>query len=296
MKNKDFNIRKLLVDDIDTVTNWARNEGFAPGLGDVDIYRNTDNQGLWIGSINDKPIGCIAGIKYNQLYGFLGLFIIDKIYRGNGYGVQLWRHVLNKLDTIDCIGIEAALDRINDYEKWGFKSSSITTRWQISCFNQSLNITNYDFYSKKYILLEGSEIPQDMIQEYDKNKEYTPRPHFLSDWLSHQSGTVLALVNKKGLCVGFSRIRPCLLRNGSGYRIGPLIADTPDLASYLLSNLTSHYSGVILIDSPGRNTESNKLFRSLNFEPISHTVRMYRGNQPSISMREIYGLACLELG
>ena len=66
----EFNIRSLVKSDIKRVTNWSREEGFAPGLGDVNIYKNTDKQGLWIGSIGSKPIGCIAGVKYNSLYGF----------------------------------------------------------------------------------------------------------------------------------------------------------------------------------------------------------------------------------
>ena len=60
---------------------------------------------------------------------------------------------------------------------------------------------------------------------------------------------------------------------------------------YLLMKLISSYQGVILIDSPGLNTEANRLLRSLGFIEISHTVRMYKGKQPSISMNEIYGLA-----
>ena len=116
-----FNIRALEDSDVSMVTYWARNEGFAPGIGDVSIYKNTDKQGLWIGCIDKFPIGCIAGVKYNSFYGFIGLFIVDKSYRGNGYGVKLWSHVIDKLDDVSCLGIEAAPDRISDYQKWGFR-------------------------------------------------------------------------------------------------------------------------------------------------------------------------------
>ncbi len=291
-----FNIRALEDSDVSMVTYWARNEGFAPGIGDVSIYKNTDKQGLWIGCIDKLPIGCIAGVKYNSLYGFIGLFIVDKSYRGNGYGVKLWSHVIDKLDDVCCLGIEAAPDRISDYQKWGFISSSKTTRW-ISNGNQVINVDSISpDLNNKYSLLEGNQIPKNIIQNYDENKENTPRPHFLSDWLSHKSGTVLAIVNNHGLCVGFSRIRPCLFRNGNGYRIGPLVADSPVLASFLIKNLQLRFPGFTLIDSPGLNIYANKLLLELGFKPISYTLRMYKGKQPTISMNEIYGLACLELG
>ena len=35
-----FKIRTLEKRDIERVTSWSRKEGFAPGLGDVNIYKN----------------------------------------------------------------------------------------------------------------------------------------------------------------------------------------------------------------------------------------------------------------
>ena len=87
------------------------------------------------------------------------------------------------------------------------------------------------------LLLEGKNIPLNIINSYDANKENTPRPHFISDWLSHSAGAILAIVNQGGLCLGFCRIRPCLLISGIGYRIGPLIADTPEIATILLQKI-----------------------------------------------------------
>ncbi len=289
-------IRSLTNNDIPYITKLAIKENFAPGLGDVNIYRNTDKQGLWVGCLNSKVIGCIAGIKYNQNYGFVGLFIVDDRFRGKGFGLQLWKHIINHLKHVNCLGIEAAPDRITDYQTWGFMPSSITTRWRIDSTVKPDLKDSYSININDYLLLEGSQIPQDIIQKYDSTKEYTPRPHFLSDWLSNTDGKVLALVNQSGICVGFGRIRTCLLKEGRGHRIGPLIADNHDLACFLLQNLIKQFPGIILVDSPGINIDANILFTNLNFQPISYTVRMYKGEQPTISMKEIYGLACLELG
>ena len=35
-------IRPARASDIPAIVRWARSEEFAPGFGDVDIYRNTD--------------------------------------------------------------------------------------------------------------------------------------------------------------------------------------------------------------------------------------------------------------
>ena len=145
-------------------------------------------------------------------------------------------------------------------------------------------------------LVEAATLPDQVVQAYDAVREASPRPHFLRDWLHHPAGTVLALVDPLGQCHGFGRIRPCLLPQGSGWRIGPLLADSPGLAELLLLGLLDRHPGVVLLDAPGANPAAAALMGKLGFTTSSATLRMYRGEQPSVSLADVYGLACLELG
>ena len=201
------------------------------------------------------------------------------------------------MKDVDCIGLEAALSRVDDYAKWGFKPSSPTTRWQLKSTDKLEN-SSYIFPQdiKGLTILEGSNIPSDAVQNYDVKRELSPRPHFLLDWIHHPEGKVLALMDRSGECHGFGRIRPCLLKSGTGWRVGPLLADHPQLAETLLRRLIVQHPGIILIDSPGLNTSVHSLLRKIGFISISETLRMYKGYQPPLSMDEVYGLACLELG
>ena len=80
-----FSIRLISINEIPEVTNWARIEGFSPGTDDVSIYRNTDKQGVWVGCLDNNPIGSIACIKYNSSYGFItAVFPAEKIFT-NGF-------------------------------------------------------------------------------------------------------------------------------------------------------------------------------------------------------------------
>jgi ribosomal-protein-alanine N-acetyltransferase len=288
-------IRPLLSTDIPTVTGWARREGFAPGVGDVAIYRQTDRQGLWVGWLGNEPVGCIAGVRHNASYGFIGLFLVVPPQRGRGYGLQLWRHALQHLAEVPCVGLEAAPDRIDDYAGWGFAPASPTTRWQ------RLAATGKPAPSPAapeppWCLLEGGAIPAAAVQRFDAEREPSPRPHFLRQWLRHPAGTVLALVDRRGVCHGFGRVRPCLLANGDGWRLGPLVAESPAAAVALLEGLLQRHPGTVLIDAPGANAAAAPLLTSLGFAPVSRTLRMYRGVPPAVSLADVYGLACLELG
>ena len=113
----NFSVRNISNNELQKVTDWAKLEGFAPGFDDISIYKNTDKQGIWVGCLDDEPVGSIACVKYNSSYGFIGLFIVKKEFRNKGYGVRLWQHALNYLKEIQCIGLEAAPNRIEDYQK-----------------------------------------------------------------------------------------------------------------------------------------------------------------------------------
>ena len=107
---------------------------------------------------------------------------------------------------------------------------------------------------------------------------------------------MIAVIDQKKRCHGFGRIRPCLLQNGEGWRIGPLMADTPKLLKILLKKLIDSHPGLIIVDAPGLNISASEVFKELGFQSESETFRMYRGSQPPVSMNDVYGLACLELG
>jgi len=46
--------------------------------------------------------------------------------------VRLRKPALEYFKNVDCNGLEAAPDRLNDYEKWGFRKSSITNRRKLN--------------------------------------------------------------------------------------------------------------------------------------------------------------------
>jgi len=197
-------ILPLQRDDIAAVTDWARQERFAPGSGDVAIYRHTDRQGIWVGWLGSERIGCITGVRYNAAYGFLGLYLVRPTWRGRGYGLQLWEHALEHLADLPCVGLEAAPDRVDDYARWGFAPASPTTRWQ----GISDGTIPTPAAAGDWQLLEGEAIPERAVQCFDAQREPSPRPHFLSQWLHHPAGTVLALIDSAGDCHRLPWLRP----------------------------------------------------------------------------------------
>ena len=126
-------IKPFTPSDLDVVTGLAREQDFAPGVGDIEIYANTDRQGIWLAWHHNKPVGCIAAVTYNPGYAFIGLFVVKPEHRGQGIGRRLWQHALKTLNSVECIGLEAAVQMVGFYEKAGFQKDCVTTRRQMLC-------------------------------------------------------------------------------------------------------------------------------------------------------------------
>ena len=110
----------------------------------------------------------------------------------------------------------------------------------------------FNFYkdpTPAFKVVLGNQISSESVLIYDSQREPSPRPHFLNDWLKNSFGTVKALIDENGMCHGFGRIRPCILQdNNRGWRIGPLLADTPPLAEFLIRELVGELDNEILLD------------------------------------------------
>ncbi len=93
---------------------------------------------------------------------------------------------------------------------------------------------------------------------------------------------------------GFGVVRHCC----HGYKIGPLFADSLDVAEMLYLSLISTLptGSVVYLDIPDPNPEALVLTRKFNMREVFATLRMYSEEQPSIDLHKIYGVTTFELG
>jgi ribosomal-protein-alanine N-acetyltransferase len=260
--------------------------------------RLVDQGGGWMGCLDDRPIGCILGVRYDNHFGFIGLFLVKPEHRGHGYGVALWRRALTHLEAVACIGLEAAPERLGDYGRWGFRPAHDTLRW--SCTACPDHRVPPGSLPAGHRLLPTTAVPESAVAAYDARHEATPRPLFLREWLKSRSplDRVRVVVDAGGVCRGFARIRAALMPSpgSDGWRVGPWQADDEALAEGLLADLLADRTGTVLVDAPGINPGAGRILERWGFQPVGRTIRMYRGVPPVVPMQEIYGLACLELG
>ncbi|MEN6327312.1 MAG: GNAT family N-acetyltransferase [Syntrophomonas sp.] len=284
MSNKNWAIRRMNRDDVQTAIDWAAEEGWNPGLGDADRFYHSDPQGFFVGELADQPIGCISAVSYGDFFGFLGFYIVKPEYRGQGYGIQLWKTALEYMGS-RAIGLDGVLAQQHNYIKSGFKSFYRNLRFEgisSDCQQEQLN---------KIVGL--SELPLIELISYDQPMFPAPRPEFLKKWINPDKGAALGYISD-GRLKGYGVIRAC----HNGYRIGPLFADGEYIAEALFKALMSRVIAgqPVFLDVPEPNNSALGLANRFNMQVVFETARMYKGEPEPVDLQRIYGVTSLELG
>ena len=130
------------------------------------------------------------------------------------------------------------------------------------------------------------------IVAYDRVSQPGPRETFLRAWLTPPGRRTLAFVEANSIC-GYGSVRQCR----RGYKIGPLFADTAEIAERLFSGLIGRlYGAPIFLDVPEPNGEAVALARRHGLTPVFETARMYRGPAPALPLERTFGITTFELG
>ena len=281
--NSEFAVRSIRPGELELVLEWARQEGWNPGLDDSLAFLEADPSGFFVGSIGEVPVGSISVVKYGDSFAFLGLYIVHPDFRGKGYGKVIWQAGIASAGD-RTIGLDGVAAQQDNYRKAGFEPAYSTIRYGGGV--TSLPVSTLVAQAVLDSRLEG-------LQHYDSRIFPQPRDAFLAAWCTGRKGRRSAVVRKSGKIRGYGTIRRCY----EGYKIGPLFANDADSAAALLAELIPEAKGAsIFIDIPEENREAIALAESIGLQPVLETSRMYRGPAPSIPLKNVFGVTTLELG
>jgi hypothetical protein len=269
-------------DEVDIAVNWAKIEGWNPGLYDADSFYQADPEGFLIGLLDNQPIATISAVRYGSTFGFLGFYIVKNGYRGQGYGIKIWNRALAHLSGRN-IGLDGVVSQQSNYQKSGFQFAYRNIRYQ--GISQDL-ATHPD-------VIDFSSLPFRMINNYDRHFFPEDRTSFLKSWISQPRNRVMGIV-KQGNILGYGMIRPC----ESGYKIGPLFADNYEIGESIFLALQSSIpvEETFYLDIPEINPFARKLVRQYNLQMVFETARMYNQTVPDLPMEKIFGVTSFELG
>lgn len=277
-----YTISTMSQADVETAVCWADQEGWNPGLDDAALFYAADRSGFLLGTLNRNPIASISAVKYGSDFGFIGLYIVQPEFRGQGYGFTLWQHAMNSLKGRN-IALDGVVAQQDNYKKSGFKLAHRTIRFAGK--------------SKKTVISSSIQTVQTVgmtkLMQYDQPFFPAPRAEFLQPWVQQAHGHTLAMLEKQTI-VGYGTIRACRL----GFKIGPLNAENATIALELFNALASSISEhtEIFLDVPEPNAQGVLLAQNAGLSPAFETARMYTGDFPALPLDKIFGITSFELG
>lgn len=278
-----MNIRPMTRIEIDMAIEWAAAEGWNPGWRDADCFYEADPQGFLLGLLGDEPVATISAVRYGATFGFIGFYMVKPEYRGQGYGIQLWRAALEHLRGRQ-VGLDGVVAQQANYQRSGFVMAHRNIRYQ----GLAGGIAPHDFN-----VVQLSGLPIQELCAYDQPFFPGPREAFLRAWIAQPGGVALGWLDS-GKLAGYGVMRRC--RNG--YKVGPLLADDARGAEALLLALKARASepAPFFLDVPEVNEAAMALVERLHLSVVFETARMYLGPAPELPFARWFGVTSFELG
>ena len=283
MQDGRYVIRGMMPAEIGLAVDWAASEGWNPGLHDAECYAEADPHGFLIGVLDGEPVATISAIRYGASFGFLGFYIVRPEFRGNGYGMQIWDAGIKHLAGRN-IGLDGVVAQQDNYRKSGFELAYRNVRFEG---------TGGGSMPKTRELVPLSSLPFEAVETYERPFFPARRSAFVRAWIQQPDGHALGILGNETLR-GYGVIRPC----GSGFKIGPLFADTPDLAEVLFRALKSRAgpSDPVFLDTPEMNEAAVRMAQGHGMRVVFETARMYSGESPDLPLSRVFGVTSFEVG
>jgi ribosomal protein S18 acetylase RimI-like enzyme len=287
----NFTIRPMKRSELDLVINWAAVEGWNPGIYDAECFYQADQCGFFVGELNNQIVASISAVAYSPHFAFIGFYIVKPQFRGQGFGMKIWKAAMSYLGTERNVCLDGAIAQQHNYQKSGFQIAYRHLRYEAV----GGGVTPDDIVPDGIIqngIVELKTLPFAQLVAYDQKLFPAERNQFLQLWIQQPNSKALGVV-RNGDLVGYGVIR----QSHTGFRIGPLNADNEQIAEQLLVALLAFVSDApVFLDVPDTNPEAMKLAQRYGMKPVSETARMYNKEIPNLPINRVFAVTSVEVG
>lgn len=282
MTKTEYTIRTMRREELAIALEWAKLEGWNPGLSDAAAFFAADPAGFLIGELDGEPVATVSAVRYGNDFGFIGLYIVKPEYRGRGYGLAIWEAACGRLAGV-VAGLDGVVAQQANYRRSGFEFAFRHIRFR--------GRTEAGTFNGKARTLVLNDFEQ--LAELDRQYFGTDRTAFLRAFAFAPESRAVGIWGA-GELTGYGVIRRCV----EGWKIGPVFA--PDQAGAAEIVTTLLHTGSVenfYWDVPEPNAGAMELARQyFRASSTFETARMYRGGRWVLPLDRIWGTTTLELG
>jgi GNAT superfamily N-acetyltransferase len=233
----------------------------------------------------DRLVGVGSGISYGSL-GIVGNMIVDPAHRRRGIGAAILEAVLAFLAERGCTRLELSATEAGRplYARFGFTLTDPGVSALVPRGAAEENVAEAE-------LADAGLASLDELAGYDAPRFGGDRRPLIAAMLADPERQVI-LARDAGAIVGWAWVRP------DAERVGPLLADTPDVATALISEALRRLPGTraVRLNFPSANRAGAERLRRLGADLEPWDGRMARGAQVPRREDTIYANAVGALG
>ena len=282
VSGEEFAVRTMRQREVEIAVDWAAQEGWNPGVHDADAFYAADPEGFFIAELDGEPIGSLSVVNYSETFAFAGLYILRPEYRNRGYGSRLF-----------AAGMAHAGDRNIGGDGVLAMQEKYRTRSGFTLAYRNIRFEGAGGGNEPEGPVDIAGVPFEPLAAYDARHFPASRPRFLAAWVRQEGACGRAVLGEDGDVAGYGVIRRCR----HGYKIGPLFADTPEIAGEIFLALSAQASsGPVYLDVPEPNAAAVALAQRQGMVPVFETARIYTKAVPDLPLDEVFGVTSFELG
>jgi hypothetical protein len=285
-------IRPLTLDELSLGVDWAAREGWNPGLQDAAAFHAADPQGFLGGWVDGRLVAMISAVRYGAGFGFIGFYLVEPGWRGQGHGLAVWNAGMARLAG-RLVGLDGVVAQQANYRRSCFELAWNNVRYQGRV--AMLRRLSGGSAPTTERVVPGDGVPLDALLDHDQPFFPDDRREFMVRWLRQPDATLrVAVRGADSQVAGLVLARPCR----EGFKIGPLWADDSAVACRLLTALADEMpaGATMQWDVPAPNAEAVGLANACGLDPVFQTARMYTGPAPEVPMARMFGITSFELG
>ncbi|KAF2690034.1 hypothetical protein K458DRAFT_412881 [Lentithecium fluviatile CBS 122367] len=239
-------------------------------------FRVANNGKDWLLLIpedSSKPEGTIVAFKYANGTGWVGFFIVNAPFRGNGLGRELYKELERsfRASNTTVVGLDGVEEQVNTYKRRGFQDiARIPLMTRSSLKQNPLSTAQSQRVGVEGDLLDIRSVDPKILAKIDLDLTGLDRTAYWSHdgLLARCDAFGYALssgpTSTSPLITGFILVRRC----EHGHRFGPLYADTYYAALRLLfvaMNRVAESDGSLIAEVFGSNSDGRKVFEELGW-------------------------------
>ncbi|MEO6188885.1 MAG: GNAT family N-acetyltransferase [Ginsengibacter sp.] len=265
--------RTMRRDDIKSGLALCRIAGWNQLSRDWEIFLKLSPGGCIVALEDDKVIGTVTTLRYQQFFSWIGMVLVDPAYRGQGAGMGLLKEALRVLENEETIKLDATPAGREIYLKLDFEDEYELSRMVATKPSKA-------FKSARVKLIEKENIK--VISNFDKKIFGADRKQLLT-WMRKGAPEYAFMIEDRDEVQGY-----CMARHGYHFtHIGPVVAKNMSVARMLISSVLSSVEDTPVVLDATRFDESWLAWlKYAGFTEQRRLSRMYRGKNNSSGVPE----------